>query len=178
MSSTSTSIRPSVRRRAGVAYSVPSSPNSHNALHRSQISKLRRRKEGKERREVGKNIGSVVFCAPFFFNLFSRYRDENGVARKHRSSLFLLNSLARSLGRPTDRPKGRQQSDHDSGRASCLPATDGWMDHGRVGDHATDDGRADAGGRRTLRHLVGHIRQPGREEGREGERVEVDRMTR
>ena len=48
------------------------------------------------------------------------------------------------------------------------------MDHGRVGDHATDDGRADAGGRRrTLRHLVGHIRQPGR-----GEKVEVDRMTR
>ena len=171
-STRSTSIR---RRRAGVAYSVPSSPNSHNALHRSQISKLRRRKEGKERREVGKNLGSVVFCAPFFFNLFSRHRDENGVARKHRSSLFLLNSLARSLGPPTD-----QKEDNSlitiAGELPAYPpaAMPPQMDGGSVSDHATDE-RKDG---RTLRRLVGHIRQTGWKGGKEGERRGADRMTR
>ena len=102
MSTRSTSIR---RRRAGVAYSVPSSPNSHNALHRSQISKLRRRKE--EGSVVGKNLESLrCFLRPFFLSLICSLGTERASATRTESlenTDHLFFSLTHSLSRPTKR---------------------------------------------------------------------------
>ena len=128
----------SIRGREGVAYSAPSSLNSHNALHRSQISNLSRsrgRKEGKERAKSAKT-SAALFFAPFLSLICSlstgRGKDESGVPRKHRSSLFLTNSLVRWLPRPeTGRPTHQKEDNSLITIAGELPAyppqMDGWI---------------------------------------------------
>ena len=138
MSTMSTSIR---RRQKSLTTACnPPLLDSHNALHRSQISNLpRRNKREGESSVASKNLGlaPLFFAPPSFLNLFTRHRARR--EQRSRSKTQIISFSPSLTHRPT---KGRQQSDHDSGRASCLPATDGWMDGSWTGRGSCNGRRA------------------------------------
>ena len=170
MSSTSTSIRPSVRPSVGGLESLTPFHPPLILITLCIDPKLASSEEGRKERkgERSAKTSAPLFFAPLFSLIFSLGTETRTESLENTDHLFfsLTHSLARSADRPTDRPKGRQQSDHDSGRASCLPATDGWIMQ-RTG------GRADADGPFVILSVI-----LDRRGGRGGKEGRADRMTR